>query len=135
MNESLHFSFFEDKLGKNASAELNRRAQQLDPNTTMFLNMYDTIKYGSDKATSPDSYLEKLVESFSFHGNDNLSAGIRLQGHFKSGQLNIGFMRSSSDVLRFPIWLTEVDVEKDPNQAKYLEEVLKEGYSQCLIQA
>ena len=119
MNENLHFSFFEDKLGKNASAEFYNRAQQLDPKTTMFLNEYNTIEYGGDKVASPENYLKKLQDILSFPGNANLSIGIGLQGHFSSGQPNIAYMRSALDILgatKFPIWLTEVDVDKDPNQ-------------------
>uniref|UniRef100_A0A803NLF1 GH10 domain-containing protein n=1 Tax=Cannabis sativa TaxID=3483 RepID=A0A803NLF1_CANSA len=35
MNENMHFNFFEDKLGKTASADYYKITQQLDPQTTM----------------------------------------------------------------------------------------------------
>ncbi|PQQ01663.1 uncharacterized protein Pyn_11910 [Prunus yedoensis var. nudiflora] len=76
--------------------------------------------------------MKKLEEILSYPGNANLSAGIGLQGHFGSGQPNLAYMRSVLDMLGatgLPIWLTEVDVGKGPNQAQYLEEVLREGYS------
>lgn len=132
MNENLHFSFFEDKLGKNASAEYYARAYQLDPDTTMFLNEYNTIEYSSDEKANPFNYKTKLDEILSYPGNQGISAGIGLQGHFGSGQPNLAYMRSCLDILGstgLPIWLTEVDVGKDPNQAEYLEQVLREGYS------
>ncbi|XP_011002036.1 PREDICTED: uncharacterized protein LOC105109135 isoform X1 [Populus euphratica] len=132
MNENLHFSFFEDKLGKNASAEYYARAYQLDPDTTMFLNEYNTIEYSGDETANPFNYKTKLDEILSYPGNQGIPAGIGLQGHFGSGQPNLAYMRSCLDILGstgLPIWLTEVDVGKDPNQAEYLEQVLREGYS------
>ncbi|KAF3435563.1 hypothetical protein FNV43_RR22652 [Rhamnella rubrinervis] len=132
MNENLHFSFYEDQLGANASAEYYSKAGQLDPNTVMFLNEYNTIEQSDDKTASPSNYKKKLQEILSFPGNENLLAGIGLQGHFSSGQPNIAYMRSVLDILGttgFPIWLTEVDIQRDQNQAEYLEEILREGYS------
>ncbi|KAJ6692387.1 GLYCOSYL HYDROLASE [Salix purpurea] len=132
MNENLHFNFFEDKLGKNATAEYYARAYQLDPDTTMFLNEYNTIEDCRDEKANPFNYMTKLDEILSYPGNQGISAGIGLQGHFGSGQPNLAYMRSSLDILGstgLPIWLTEVDVGKDPNQAEYLEQVLREGHS------
>ncbi|XP_062106871.1 endo-1,4-beta-xylanase 5-like [Humulus lupulus] len=137
MNENLHFSFYEDKLGKTASAEYYKRAQQLDPQTTMFLNEYNTIEYSGDNAVTPAKYLKKIEEILSYPGNANLKLGIGLQGHFTSNQPNIAYMRSALDTLgsaKFPIWLTEVSVDNTPNQAKYLEEILREGYAHPAVQ-
>ncbi|KAH7518119.1 hypothetical protein FEM48_Zijuj09G0136700 [Ziziphus jujuba var. spinosa] len=123
MNENLHFRFFEDKLGdNNASVEFYSTTHRLDPNTIMFLNEYNTIEQSKDKVANPDK--KKLNEILSFPGNENLLAGIGLQGHFSSGKLNIAYMRSSLDILGttgLPIWLTKVDAEN-------FEEKLKEGY-------
>ncbi|KAG0485408.1 hypothetical protein HPP92_009487 [Vanilla planifolia] len=61
--------------------------------------------------------------------------GIGLESHFD--QPNIPFMRAALDKLAragVPIWLTEVDVFKSPNQAWYLEEVLREGYGHPAVQ-
>ncbi|XP_068323154.1 endo-1,4-beta-xylanase 5-like [Pyrus communis] len=132
VNENLHFRFFEDKLGKNASAEFYFTAQQLDPSTVMFMNEYNSIEYSKDTKAGAANYKKKLEEILSYPRNANLSAGIGLQGHFVSGQPNLAYMRSTIDMLGatgLPIWLTEVDVAKDPNQAQYLEEILREGYS------
>ncbi|XP_050365849.1 endo-1,4-beta-xylanase 5-like [Argentina anserina] len=137
MNENLHFRFFEDKLGENASAAFYYTAQQLDPGTMMFLNEYNTMEYSSDEASSPANYMKKLEEILSYPGNANLTAGIGLQGHFGSGQPNLAYMRSVLDFLGapgYPIWLTEVSVGIGPNQAQYLEEVLREGYSHPAVQ-
>ncbi|RWW01423.1 hypothetical protein GW17_00035542 [Ensete ventricosum] len=59
---------------------------------------------------------------------------IGLEGHF--GTPDIAYMRSALDKLagaNVPIWLTEVDVAH-PNQAKSLEEVLREAYSHPAVQ-
>ncbi|KAK2974753.1 hypothetical protein RJ640_010013 [Escallonia rubra] len=52
VNENLHFSFFEDKLGKNASEIFYSSAYHLDPRMTMFMNEYNTIEYSGDEAAS-----------------------------------------------------------------------------------
>ncbi|XP_077215589.1 endo-1,4-beta-xylanase 5-like [Tasmannia lanceolata] len=124
VNENLHFSFYESMLGANASADFFWRAHQLDPGTTMFMNEYNTIEYSNDKTARPENYLEKLREC-----QDLGPTGIGLEGHF--GIPNIPYMRSSIDTLaaaNLPIWLTEVDVAKIPNQAQYLEQILREGH-------
>jgi GH35 family endo-1,4-beta-xylanase len=85
----------------------------------MFLNEYNTIEYSSDEKANPFNYKTKLDEILSYPGNQGISAGIGLQGHFGSGQPNLAYMRSCLDILGstgLPIWLTEVDVGKDPNQ-------------------
>ncbi|KAJ6671113.1 HYDROLYZING O-GLYCOSYL COMPOUNDS putative-RELATED [Salix viminalis] len=69
MNENLHFNFFEDKLGKNASAEYYSWAYQLDPDTTMFLNEYNTIEDSRDEKANPFNYKTKLDEILSYPGN------------------------------------------------------------------
>ncbi|KAF7811085.1 endo-1,4-beta-xylanase 5-like isoform X2 [Senna tora] len=132
MNENLHFSFFEDKLGKNASAEYYSMSYKIDPKTVMFMNEYNAIEYSGDKKVTPEKYKKKLEEIRSFPGSEGMLVGIGLQGHFTAGQPNVAYMRSVLDALSnlgLPIWLTEVSVDKDPNQAQYLEEILREGYS------
>ncbi|KAG6761292.1 hypothetical protein POTOM_034505 [Populus tomentosa] len=131
INENLHFSFFEDKLGKNASSRYFKRAYELDPKTTMFLNEFNTIEYGNDEDVDPISYMKKLSAILSYPGNQGILAGIGLEGHFGVGQPNLAYMRSVLDILSstgLPIWLTEVDVVKEPNQAEYLEQILREVY-------
>ncbi|XP_050211143.1 endo-1,4-beta-xylanase 5-like [Mercurialis annua] len=132
MNENLHFRFYEQNLGENASSEFYAQVYQIDPTTIMFLNEYNTIEYSGDEAANPTQYVKKLNEIISFPGNKGILAGIGLQGHFTSGQPNLVYMRSALDILAktgLPIWLTEVDVAQGPDQAKYLEQILREGYS------
>ncbi|KAK3015074.1 hypothetical protein RJ639_007461, partial [Escallonia herrerae] len=112
VNENLHFSFFEDKLGKNVSEIFFSMAYHLDPRTTMFMNEYNTIEYSGDDAVSPEKYIEKLEGTKSYLGNAGMLAAIGLQSHFGSGQPNIAYMRVALDILGaigFSIWLTEGD--------------------------
>lgn len=53
-----------------------KKAYQLDPNTAMFMNEYDTIKYPGDSVATPYKYLEKLEEIQSYPGSQGLLAGI-----------------------------------------------------------
>ncbi|OUZ99552.1 Glycoside hydrolase [Macleaya cordata] len=137
VNENLHFHFFEDMLGKNASAVYYSRAHQLDPKTTMFMNEFNTIEDHTDKSVTPEKYLLKLKSLQDFPGNENIPFGIGLQSHFPSGRPNLAYMRASMDLLAstgFPLWLTEVDTGKEPNQAQYLEEILREGYANPAVE-
>ncbi|RHN82182.1 putative endo-1,4-beta-xylanase [Medicago truncatula] len=137
VNENVHFHFFEDNLGKNASAVYYSAAYHLDPTTNMFMNEYNTIEYSGDKDASPTNYIRKLKEIQQFPGNAGISLAIGLQCHFSSGVPNIAYMRSGLDLLAatgLPIWLTETSVDPQPNQAEYFEEILREGYSHPAVQ-
>ncbi|KAI5576903.1 hypothetical protein BDE02_09G076700 [Populus trichocarpa] len=131
VNENMHFSFVESKLGQNASSVIYNSAGKTDGLTTLFLNEYDTIEKSGEGAASPAKYLQKLKEIQSFPGNANLRMGIGLESHFTIP--NLPYMRASLDTLasaNVPIWLTEVDVQGNPaQQAQYLEQILREGYS------
>ncbi|XP_042491362.1 endo-1,4-beta-xylanase 5-like [Macadamia integrifolia] len=132
VNENLHFSFFEDKLGKDASAAFYQRAHQLDGGTTMFMNEYNTIEDSRDQSSTPAKYLQKLREIQSTNPG---KMGIGVESHF-SITPNIPYMRSSLDVLaaaKLPLWITELDIESMPNQAQYLEEILREAHSHPAI--
>ncbi|XP_059650101.1 endo-1,4-beta-xylanase 4-like [Cornus florida] len=76
MNENLHFSFFEDKIGPNASAMFYKIAQALDYKTPMFMNEFNTLEYARDTNAIADKYLEKLREIRSFPGNEEMVVGI-----------------------------------------------------------
>ncbi|GAU45000.1 hypothetical protein TSUD_87910 [Trifolium subterraneum] len=137
VNENVHFNFFEDKLGQNASGVYYSAAYHLDPNTNMFMNDYNTVVYSNDKAASPANYIKKLKQIQQFPGIDGISLAIGVQCHFASGQPNVAYMRSSLDLLAatgLPIWLTETSAAPHPNQAEYFEEILREGYSHPAVQ-
>ncbi|CAN1285003.1 Putative pentatricopeptide repeat-containing protein At5g09950 [Linum perenne] len=132
MNENLHFSFFEDKLGRNTSSEYFLRAHQLDPNARLFMNEYNTVEFHGDSAADPRKYKNRLEEILSYPGNQDILAGIGVQGHFSYQQPNLAYMRCSLDILAstgIPIWFTEVSIGPGEYQAEYLEQVLREAYS------
>ncbi|KAF6139069.1 hypothetical protein GIB67_010795 [Kingdonia uniflora] len=140
MNEDLHFSYFEDKLGSDFSRVVFQKVHQLDSKTLMFLNDFNTVEDSRDGKTVPGMYLKKLREILGFFGN-SVPIGIGLEGHYSTP--NIPYMRAAIDTLaaaRMPIWLTEVDVSSNQNQvsslanfvtsgALYLEQILREAYA------
>lgn len=116
VNENLHFKFFEDKLGRSFSGSSYARAHQLDPGATLFMNEYNTVEDGRDQSSLPQYYINKLK---AIQRNSGTGIGIGLQSHFSAGQPNIAYMRAALDTLGAtgsPVWLTEVDIEQDPNQ-------------------
>ncbi|KAG0487216.1 hypothetical protein HPP92_009311 [Vanilla planifolia] len=134
VNENLHFSFFEQRLGGSFSGEAILQASKINPGAVMFLNDYNTLEQPGDPKSTPEKYARKLTEMKAYTKN-GVRIGIGLESHFD--QPNIPFMRAALDKLAragVPIWLTEVDVFKSPNQAWYLEEVLREGYGHPAVQ-
>ncbi|CAN7132736.1 unnamed protein product [Brassica rapa subsp. narinosa] len=132
VNENLHFSFFENKMGPKVSYNVFEQAHAVDPTTTMFMNEFNTLEQPGDAVSSPARYLQKLRELQSIRVPGNISLGIGLESHFFNTP-NIPYMRSALDTLGatgLPIWLTEVDVAAPPNvQANYFEQVLREGHA------
>ncbi|KAF2294406.1 hypothetical protein GH714_010515 [Hevea brasiliensis] len=119
VNENLHFNFFESKLGQNASAVFYNLAQKIDGTSTLFLNEYNTIENARDGDSTPAKYLQKLRILRHFLVME-IEIGIGLESHFSSAAPNLAYMRASIDTLaatNFPIWLTEVDVQRGPYQA------------------
>ncbi|KAJ0969958.1 hypothetical protein J5N97_022835 [Dioscorea zingiberensis] len=117
-NEMLHYAFYEERLGSNASLNFFETAQEEDPLATLFMNDFNVVETCDDLNSTVDSYVSRLQELK--QGGASLE-GVGLEGHFT--RPNIPFMRAVIDklaTLNLPIWLTE---------AIYLEEVLREGYS------
>ncbi|KAJ7967579.1 endo-1,4-beta-xylanase-like [Quillaja saponaria] len=135
VNENLHFSFLESKIGQNASARFYKEAHKIDGSATLFMNEYNTIEDSRDGASTPAKYLQKLKEIQSYPGNTGWTIAIGLESHFTTP--NLPYIRSSIDTLAAtgsPIWLTELDVTSQPNQAQYLEQILREAHSHPKIQ-
>ncbi|XP_051144050.1 endo-1,4-beta-xylanase 4-like [Andrographis paniculata] len=129
-NEMLHFDFYEDRLGSDATLRFFETAHRADPLATLFMNEFNVVETCSDGKSTVDTYVSRLRELKL--GGVSMD-GIGLQGHF--GQPNPVLMRGILDklaTLRLPIWLTEVDISSrfgNETQAAYLEEVLREGFS------
>lgn len=133
LNENLHFNFFESKLGSTAAAVFYLKANRIDPGSTPFLNEYNTIEESGDGASSPAKYLQ-MIRSLRKHGYGG-PLGIGVQGHFTGA--NLPYTRSAIDMLassRLPIWVTELDVKSGPNQAAYLDQILRELHSHGAVQ-
>ncbi|CAN6305434.1 unnamed protein product [Urochloa humidicola] len=130
VNENLHFNFFESKLGPTASAQIYNQIGQLDRNAILFMNEFNTLEQPGDPNPTPAKYVAKMNQIKSYLGNGGLKLGVGLESHFTTP--NIPYMRGALDMLaklKMPMWLTEVDVVKSPNQVKYLEQVLREGFA------
>ncbi|KAJ1686960.1 hypothetical protein LUZ63_018350 [Rhynchospora breviuscula] len=133
-NENVHFNFFESRLGQDASTKFYQEVHRIDPNVVLFLNDYNTLEEPGDWNATPDKYLKRFHQIRA--GVPNAKMAIGLESHFNVP--NIPYMRSVLDQMAsagVPIWLTEVDVAgTDPNQAHYLEQILREGYSHPAVQ-
>jgi hypothetical protein len=93
------------------------------------MNEFNTLEQPGDPNPTPAKYVAKMNQIRSYPGNGGLKLGVGLESHFTTP--NLPYMRSSLDTLaklKLPMWLTEVDVVKSPNQVKYLEQVLREGF-------
>ncbi|KAK4378508.1 hypothetical protein RND71_000370 [Anisodus tanguticus] len=132
VNENLHFNFFEGKLGPSASTIFYRLAAQFDNKTPLFLNDYNTIEDQRDGASSPSNYLNKIRQLRSGYRGP---LGIGLEGHFVTPSLP--YIRAAIDTLasaNLPIWITELDVQSSPNQAQFLDQIIKEVVAHPAVQ-
>jgi GH35 family endo-1,4-beta-xylanase len=119
VNENLHFSFFESKLGQNFSAKIFNEVHDIDAKATLFLNEFNTIEDSRYGLSSPSRYIKKIKEIQSV--NKKVPLGIGVEAHFPSSPINFPYMRASIDTLAatgLPIWITEFDVASQPNQVK-----------------
>ncbi|KAJ0010984.1 hypothetical protein Pint_34348 [Pistacia integerrima] len=129
-NEMLHFDFYEQKLGPNATLHFYETAHQADPLATLFMNEFNVVETCSDVNSTVDTYISILEE---LKGGGVSMDGIGLESHFTIP--NLPLMRAILDklaTLELPIWLTEVDISSKldkQTQAIYLEQVLREGFS------
>ena len=104
-NEMLHYNFYEQRLGPNASMEFFSVAQDADPLATLFMNEYNVIETCDDPFSTVDTYAAKLRE---LRAGGAILEGIGLEGHFS--RPNIPLMRAILDklaTLGLPIWFTE----------------------------
>uniref|UniRef100_J3N1Z6 GH10 domain-containing protein n=1 Tax=Oryza brachyantha TaxID=4533 RepID=J3N1Z6_ORYBR len=129
VNENLHWSFFEGRLGPDASPAAYRRVAEIDGAAPLFMNEFNTVEQPMDMAAMSSKYVAKMNQIRAFPGNGGLKLAVGPESHFRTP--HIPFMRATLDTLsqlNVPIWLTEIDVTNGPNQAQHLEEVLREGY-------
>ncbi|XP_058190888.1 endo-1,4-beta-xylanase 5 isoform X1 [Rhododendron vialii] len=129
-NEMLHYDFYEQRLGPNATLHFFETVHEADPLVTLFMNEFNVVETCSDENSTVDVYIQRMRELK--EGGVEMD-GIGLEGHFTVP--NLALIRAVLDklaTLGLPIWLTEVDVSSkldQETQAIYLEEVLREGFS------
>jgi len=129
-NEMLHYNFYEQRLGPNATADFFSVAQDADPLATLFMNEYNVVETCDDGSSTVDAYVARLKD---LRAGGAVLEGIGLEGHFSKP--NIPYMRAVLDklaTLNLPIWFTEVDINNKfdaQTQAVYLEQVLREAYA------
>ena len=127
INEMLHWSFFEDRLGETARADIFRRAEELDPNALLSTNEYDLAISEARSRRYRD-----LIESID--GEAPVVDCIGFQSHFKGFVSPKGMEIAMSQLsdLEKDIWFTEFDVTNpDPQQrAKSLEDFYRFAFSQ-----
>ncbi|PPS14792.1 hypothetical protein GOBAR_AA05779 [Gossypium barbadense] len=129
-NEMLHFDFYEQRLGPDATLHFYETAHQSDPLATLFMNEFNVVETCSDVKSTVDTYIERIRE---LESGGMYMDGIGLESHFTVP--NLPLMRAVIDklaTLRLPIWLTEVDISSSVGkelQGVYLEQVLREGFS------
>ncbi|KAK2392927.1 endo-1,4-beta-xylanase [Trifolium repens] len=129
-NEMLHFDFYEQRLGPNATFHFFEAAHESDPLATLFMNDFNVVETCSDVNSSVDAYISRIRELRQY---GVFMDGIGLEGHFTKP--NLPLIRAILDklaTLDLPIWLTEIDISNtlhQDTQAIYLEQVLREGFS------
>ncbi|XP_065868323.1 endo-1,4-beta-xylanase 5 [Euphorbia lathyris] len=129
-NEMLHFDFYEQRLGPDATLHFYETAHEADPLATLFMNEYNVVETCSDVNSTVDTYISRVKE---LESGGIFMDGIGLESHFS--EPNLPLVRGILDklaTLGLPIWLTEVDISNKfdhQTQGIYLEQVLREGYS------
>lgn len=120
-NEMLHFDFYEERLGLNASLHFYEMAHQADPLATLFMNEFNVVETCSDVDSTVDNYISRLKE---LKRSGVSMDGIGLESHFSVP--NRPLMRAILDklaTLELPIWLTEVDVSHTLNKETQVSKV------------
>ncbi|XP_019465285.1 PREDICTED: uncharacterized protein LOC109363475 [Lupinus angustifolius] len=136
VNENLHFSFFESKLGQQFSSKVFSVVHKIDPRVTLFLNEYNTVEEETDSSVNVAKYIRKLRQIKSYSTSKGIKIGVGLESHFTHTP-NLPYMRASIDMLAStgsPVWITELDVANQPKQAEYFEQVLREAHSHPKVQ-
>lgn len=113
-NEMLHFDFYEERIGPNATLSFFETAHKSDPLATLFMNDYNVVETCKDVNSTVDNYISRLRE---LKKGGVTMDGIGLEGHFTVP--NLPLMRAILDklaTLRLPIWLTEIDISSSLGQ-------------------
>lgn len=119
-NEMLHFDFYEERLGPNATLSFYEKAHMSDPLATLVLNEFNVVETCSDVNSTVDTFILRLRELK--RGGASMD-GVGLEGHFTVP--NPPLMRAIIDklaTLGLPIWLTEVDISNTLDKVAQVSE-------------
>lgn len=122
-NEMLHFDFYEERLGRNATLGFYETAHRSDPLATLVMNEFNVVETCSDVNSTVDTFISRVRELK--RGGASMD-GVGLEGHFTVP--NPPLMRAIIDklaTLGLPIWLTEVDISNT------LDKVTQVSNSNC----
>ncbi|KAE8725562.1 choline transporter-related family protein [Hibiscus syriacus] len=91
-NEMLHWDFYEQRLGPQATLHFYQTAHQEDPLATLFMNEFNVVKTCSDVKSTVDTFIERIrdLERGGMYMN-----GIELQGVYLEQVLREGFSHPS----------------------------------------
>ncbi|CAN4095306.1 unnamed protein product [Withania somnifera] len=132
-NEMMHGSYYQERLGKEIWATMFKRAHQLDPSATLFVNDYH-VEDGCDTRSSPEKYIEHILD---LQDQGAPVGGIGVQGHIDSpiGPIVCSALDKLS-ILGLPIWFTEVDVSSNNEhiRADDLEVMLREAFAHPAVE-
>ena len=120
----LHGHYYENRLGKDAGAQMFRWAHEGNPAARLFVNDYDVLTGGPNLAAY-ERQIQGLLDAGAPVG------GIGCQAHY-GGQIDVAKVKESLDRLaRFglPICITEFDTDTGDEQAK--ARLLREFYTAC----
>ncbi|GAB2293717.1 Glycoside hydrolase, 10 [Dionaea muscipula] len=132
-NEMLHGSFYQDRLGKDIRAEMFKKAHQLDPSATLFVNDYH-VEDGCDTRSSPEKYIEQVLD---LQEQGAPVGGIGIQGHIDSPVGAVVYSALDKlGILGHPIWFTELDVSSANEyiRADDLEVMLREAFAHPAVE-
>ena len=113
-SEMLHFDFYEQRLGPNATLHFYEIAHMSDPLATLFMNESNVVETCSDVNSLVDTYISRMRELE--RGGVSMD-GIGLEGLFTIP--NPSLMRDILDklaTLGLPIWLIEVIINNTLGQ-------------------
>jgi GH35 family endo-1,4-beta-xylanase len=133
-NEMLHGTFFKDGLGESIWPWMFKRAHELDPEVTLFVNEFNILSV--DQAfgqVQTDEYVASICRLLDQGAPIH---GVGIQGHLWHEDIlaNPGVLKERLDkvaALELPIWITEFDVADDDETscADKLELVYRTAYS------
>ncbi|GJP45219.1 hypothetical protein CLOM_g4637 [Closterium sp. NIES-68] len=130
LNEPLHGNYFADRLGPQVHEWMYKATNAIDNNAQLFINDYNTVEE-CDGVSHPEYYLAK-VWAMTTRGTP--ITGIGVESHYSKEPQPARLRHDLNQlaVAGIPIWLTELDFNKVPDdaiRADYFESVMREAFA------